>query len=264
MAGFFNRMYYGDPRKPDLRPEDMPDNRFKLFFTVLRVRIWKLIQLNLLYAIFWIPSFALLYIQSTVTQQTGEPLSILFFLLLTPCLMIAGPATAGVTYVIRDWSRDEHAWLFSDFKDAWKVNWKESLLIMLINALALLIFYINVNFYRQMIVEKWGFMLLYYFILIMGFIYLMMNMFLFPMLITYKLKVRQIFKNAFIFTIAELPRNIFIFAISAGIFLLSASYILSIPAFILGMTLPMLVFISYTNWVFDKYLNKAKEDEVQN
>ena len=37
MGKFFNRMYYGDPRKPDLKLEDMPDNRFELFFTVLKV-----------------------------------------------------------------------------------------------------------------------------------------------------------------------------------------------------------------------------------
>ena len=263
MAGFFNRMYYGDPRKPDLTPEDMPDNRFKLFFTVLKIRFWKLIQLNLLYSIFWLPTFILLYLQGIVSYKTKEPLSILFFLILIPCFMIAGPATAGVTYVIRDWSRDEHAWLFSDFKDAWKENWKESLLIMLINGIVLLVFYVNMLFYRQMAVEKWGFLVLYYFIMVMGFIYLMMNMFLFPMLVTYKLKVRQIIKNAFIFTIAELPRNIFIFAISAGLFLLSTSYLLSIPVFILGLTLPMLISISYCNWVFDKYLNKHIDDATE-
>ena len=34
-GGFFNRMYYGDPRKPDLKKEDLKGNRFKLFTTVL-------------------------------------------------------------------------------------------------------------------------------------------------------------------------------------------------------------------------------------
>lgn len=258
MAGFFNRMYYGDPRKPDLRPEDMPDNRFKMFFTVLRIRIWKLIQLNLLYAIFWLPTFALVYLQGIVSYETNEPLSILFFLLLIPCLMIAGPATAGVSYVVRDWSRDEHAWLFSDFKDAWKENWKESLLLMLINGLAILVFYVNVLFYRQMAFEQWGFLVLFYFTIVIGAVFLMMNMFFFPMLVTYKLKVRQIIKNAFIFTIAELPRNIFIGLIWGGLFVLSTSYLMSIPVFILGLTLPMLVSISYCNWVFDKYLNRRQ------
>lgn len=261
MAGFFSKMYYGDPRKPDLRPEDMPDNRFELFFTVLKVRFWKLIQLNLLYSIFWIPTFILLYVQGVVSYETKEPLSILFFLLLIPCFLIAGPATAGVTYVIRDWSRDEHAWLFSDFKDAWKENWKESLLIMLINGLALLIFYVNVVFYRQMAMEKLGFLVLYYFIMVMGFIYLMMNMFIFPMLVTYKLKVRQIIKNAFIFAIAELPRNILMLVLSGGLFLLCSYFLLSIPVFIVGLTFPMLISISYSNWVFDKYLNKHIDDD---
>ena len=50
-GGFFNRMYYGDPRKADLKKEDLKGNRFKLFTTVLSVRFWQLIQLNLLNSI---------------------------------------------------------------------------------------------------------------------------------------------------------------------------------------------------------------------
>ena len=60
--GFFDRMYYGNPNKPDLKKEDMPEGRFKIFFTVLQVRFWKLIQLNLLYSIFWIPAFFVVYV----------------------------------------------------------------------------------------------------------------------------------------------------------------------------------------------------------
>ena len=89
----------------------------------------------------------------------------------------------------------------------------------------------------------------------MGIIFAMMNMFIFPMLVTYKLKVRQIYKNAFIFTIVELPRTVLMFAISAGIFYLSIRFYI-IPMFIIGITLPMLISVSYANWVFDKYLNK--------
>lgn len=267
MGGFFNRMYYGDPRKPDLKKEDMPEGRFKIFFTVLQIRFWKLIQLNLLYSIFWIPAFFIIYINLMYlvgVQNTPElaksiqGLGTTVILLLIPCFLIAGPATAGTTYVIRNWARDEHAWVWSDFKDAWKQNWKESLLIMLINGLALLIFYVNLNFYRMQAQQNIVFLVLYYFILLMGLIYAMMNMFIFPMLVTYKLKVKQIFKNAFIFTMAELPRTFVIFVIAAFIFGVAFYYSIPfiIPIFIVGFTFPMLITISFANWVFDKYLNK--------
>jgi uncharacterized membrane protein YesL len=253
-GGFFNRMYYGDPRKPDLKKEDMPQNRFKLFFTILQVRFWKLIQLNLLYSIFWLPAFLFIYLQLRVTAETGEPISILFFLLLIPCMLIAGPATSGTVYVLRNWARDEHAWLFSDFKDAWKMNWKESLLIMLINGIALMVFYVSLTFYRAAAVENIIFLVLYYFILVIGIIYAMMNIYIFPLLVTYKLNVRQIYKNAFIFTMAKLPHTFGIFVLMLALFIASIWYIF--PVFLVGLTFPMLIGVSLANWAFDKYMNK--------
>jgi uncharacterized membrane protein YesL len=257
-GGFFDRMYYGDPRKPDLKHEDLKQKRIKLFFVVLQVRFWKLIQLNLLYSVFWLPAFIWTYIQLQVTAQTGEPVNIFFFIILIPCLLFAGPATAGVTYVLRNWARDEHAWVFSDFKDAWKTNWKESLIVMLINAIVLLLFYVNLNFYGVMAAQNILFLMLYYFILLMGLIYAMMNIYIFPMLVTYKLNIRQVFKNALLFTLAKLPHTFVVFVLMIGLFILSIWYIF--PVFIVGLTFPMLIGVSLANWVFDKYMNRSPDD----
>lgn len=271
-GGFFNRMYYGNPNKPDLKKGDVEEGRIKLFFTVLQIRFWKLIQLNLLYSIFWIPAFAALYINlmaaaemPSIMETAGNIQSFWFtiILFLIPLMLIAGPATAGSVYVIRNWARDEHAWLWSDFKDVWKENWKQSLLIMLINGVALIIFYVNINFYSVQAQENLIFIILRYFIIVIGLIYAMMNMFIFPMLVTYKLKIRQIFKNALIFTMAELPRAFLIFLLAFGVFGVAFyfSFPFIIPFFIIGLTFPMFIAISFANWVFDKYLNKQLEDE---
>ena len=50
-------------------------------------------------------------------------------LLLFPCIAITGPFTAGLSYVTRNWARDEHAFIWSDFRDAVKANWKIPLLL---------------------------------------------------------------------------------------------------------------------------------------
>jgi len=273
-GGFFNRMYYGNPNRPDLKKEDVQEGPIKLFFVVLQVRFWKLIQLNLLYSLFWIPAFAVVYMNLMAVAQSPEFLQASgnlqsFFLsmliLLVPCLIIAGPATAGTTYVIRNWARDEHAWVWSDFKDAWKQNWKESLLVMLINGLALIIFYVNIIFYTVQAHRSPLFLVLRYFILIIGIIYAMMNMFIFPMLVTYKLKIREIYKNALIFTMAELPRAFVIFLLAfllfGVVFYYSIPFI--IPFFVVGLTLPMFITISFANWVFNKYLNKKVEENEE-
>ena len=51
------------------------------------------------------------------------------------CIAITGRCTAGVGYVTRNWARDEHAFIWSDFKDAVKENWKQGLVISLITGL---------------------------------------------------------------------------------------------------------------------------------
>lgn len=273
-GGFFNRMYYGNPNKPDLKKEDVQEGPIKLFFIVLQVRFWKLIQLNLLYSIFWIPAFIVIYInlmamaQSPEVFQAAENLRgfvLTMLIQLLPCMIIAGPATAGTSYVIRNWARDEHAWVWSDFKDAWKQNWKESILIMLINGLALIIFYVNLIFYTVYAQRSLIYLVLRYLILVMGIIYAMMNMFIFPMLVTYELKIRQILKNALIFTIAELPRAFVVFLLAfllfGVVFHFSLSFI--IPFFLIGLTFPMLITISFANWVFNKYLNKKSQEHEE-
>lgn len=265
-------MYYGNPNRPDLKKEDVQMGRFKTFFVVLQIRYWKLIQLNLLYSIFWSPAFFVTYAHLMAMSrmlENNEMLSMLpgfwssLIILLIPCMVIAGPATAGVVYVIRNWARDEHAWLWSDFKDAWKQNWKESLLIMLINGLALFVFYINMNFYAVQAQKGLIYIVLRYIVIMIGIIYCMMNMFIFPMLVTYKLKLRQIFKNALIFTMAELPRTFAIFVLAFLLFGIVFYYSIPfiIPFFIIGLTFPMFIAISYVNWVFDKYLNKEPDEQ---
>ena len=254
-GGFFNRMYYGDPRKPDLKKEDVKGSRFKMFFTVLQIRFWQLIQLNLLYSVFWIPAFVLLQAQLLITQETKEPISLLFYLLMIPCLMLTGPATAAVSYILRNWARDEHAWVWSDFKDAWKENWKQGMMMMLINGVVLLLFSVNFVFYGQMAGNSFLYAFLYYFMIMIAILFAMMNLFIFPMIVTYRLTLKQIIKNAFILTMVKLPFTFLIFVLAAAIVVLTLTYLLSLPFFVIGLTFPAFITISYVNWIFDKYIN---------
>ena len=63
MANLFQKMYIGDPNKrKDLTKKAVKEqSRFSLFFTVLKVRGFNLIGLNLLYSLFLIPTFFIVY-----------------------------------------------------------------------------------------------------------------------------------------------------------------------------------------------------------
>lgn len=257
MAGFFNKMYYGNPNKPDLKKDDVKGSRIKIFFTVLQVRFWQLIQLNLLWSISWIPTIILIYLRGIIIQETNEPASLLFYVLLTICLMIAGPATAGAIYVIRKWANDEHAWVWVDFKDSLKENWKQGTLMMLIIGIAIMLFNLNIRFYGDLATQEGSFLssFLYYFMIMIFLLFMMLCMFIFPMIVTYRLKLWQIIKNSFILTMVKLPFAFLIFILSMGITFLTIYYLAGILFFVLGLSFSSLIVCSYASWLFDKYIN---------
>ena len=61
------------------------------------------------------------YRQTMKTSLQNSILRLLAWLI--PCIAITGPLTAGICYVTRNWARDEHAFIWSDFRDAVKENW---------------------------------------------------------------------------------------------------------------------------------------------
>ncbi len=273
MAGFMNRMYFGNPNKGDLKKSDVKkESRVKLFFTVLQVRFWKLIQLNLMYAVFLLPALIVLYINYMPVLTASSDVDITLFtqllttagfrtsLMLLPCLVFAGPATAGVTYVLRNWARDEHAWVWSDFIDAMKKNWKQALLIMLINGLVIILFFFNIQFYAAQ-EATFVFLMLKFFALAVAFVYASMNMLIFPMMVTYELGVKSLFKNALIIAIAELPKTILFFAVSTLWIAVAVFYSFSflIPALVIGFTFPLLLTVSFANYTMEKYMQPAAE-----
>lgn len=228
-GGFFNRLYYGNDKKPDLTKEQVTGSRFKLFFDVLGIRFWKLIQLNLLYLLFCIP------------------------------IITIGPATAGMTYVLRNWARDDHAWLWSDFWDNFKSNFWQSLAVFGIDVLAAIVLFVNIRFYNTMGQTNQIFFMVKYLVLGVALIFAMMHIYIYPMMVTYKLRLRDIYKNAFIFTAAKLPHTLGIFALCVGIFI-GSFYLYILPLFLITFTFCGLIVNSFTNWVFDKYINPRLDD----
>jgi hypothetical protein len=55
-----NNYYYGKSGKGDYRKEDLPHNRWQLFFEMLRIRFSALVRLNLMYMLIWLPTMIVL------------------------------------------------------------------------------------------------------------------------------------------------------------------------------------------------------------
>lgn len=167
-------------------------------------------------------------------------------------LFTFGPVTVGVTYVMRNIVKGEPVFLWSDFWYAIRRNLKQEftlgildLCIIALIAYDLFFFYININ----------GTLtgMFFWLSIFIGIIYLFMRFYLYLMLVTFDLSIPKLFKNAFIFALLGLGRNLIaLLGIAVVIFLNLAIAWAYLP---LGAVLPLLITVSlcmfipcYTSW----------------
>jgi len=309
-----NNYYYGKSGKGDFRKEDLPENRWQLFWDTLRTRLSALFRLNLMYMVVWLPTMLVLLMtymtslsnlntviaakEGTLKQQVEEtagqenaisytdeeiarlaevnPMDYLqgtlitTLLILIPCIAITGPATAGVSYVVRNWARDEHAFIWSDFKDAMKENWKQGLVVSLITSLIPALVYVGWRFYGELAASQPLMMVPQILVMMIAVLWALCVTYFYPLMVTYQLKLKDVLRNGALLGVARLPMSVGIrllhcvpLLIGAAIsFLWNPFYgamILFGYYLLIGFTLSRFVTASYTNAVFDKFLNPRIE-----
>lgn len=224
--------------------EKRQKHRFFIFFDVVFRKFMKFMQLNLMFLVFSLPYLLLLYWLSpiNVTSLSGVSMSgigefvqslpyedavafelvlRLLFALGVVILWGAGPASAGCAYVMRNFSREEHAWVFSDFWDNVKSNFKQSITVLLIDIVILYLSLVAFNFYSHQYALSPNSMFLVAqgllaFLLIL---YTFMHYYIYQIMVTYKVKLSVLYKNALLFAVAKFPQNIFFTVLSGGILL---------------------------------------------
>lgn len=265
--GLFSGMFSGKSNRPDFTPDMMPKNRFELFFEMLKLNLFNLLKVNLMYFVFWIPFWIWTFMNIVGIQQITDAASamdFLFFYLIiaAPCVMITGPAKCALKYITRNYARDEHVWLFSDFIDAIKQNWKQGLAMSVLNGVFLALFTICMRFYFIMTSTTGN--PVYYFMqmlmVVFGVIYLLMNLYAWPMMVTYELKFTQVLRNSLVLAIGRLPQSV-LFGLITIIPLIISGFWLPFLFwyFIIGYALASFVNCSYTNAAFDRFFNTRIE-----
>lgn len=186
MAGFFGLFDYSRPG-PGVSKNAPSKHRFFVFWEIFFRKIWELMKINLLY-----------------------------FLCCLPVVTI-GPATAGFTYIMRNFARQEHAFLWMDFRDTVKANWKQSFLASVINAVIAALLGLTIRFYFLSYQSSHNIALLLPLALsgALALLFLFMQYYLYVMIITFNLKLSQIYKNALIFACVGVGRNFLITGVIA-------------------------------------------------
>lgn len=284
--GFLGDFFDGTRKKRtgrrDFTERDLPDTRPKLFWDTLGIRWSAMVGVNLLYLLFWLPAAVwtgvnLLTISGLAgsVADAGElagrmhGLFTTYFLILVPLVALTGPATAGVSFVLRNWARGENSFVFSDFKDAFRRNWRQSLGVGAITGCLPLLGYLLVRFYGGMARNVSGlFAVVQGLVLAMLVLWLLMLQTMYMLIVTYRLTFRQVVKNAFLLTAAKLPLALGIrlaaLAIPAAGYALMRAVPDSVAGVLLflgffytmfGLAFDRLLYAAYANAVCEKYIN---------
>ncbi|MDO4563897.1 MAG: DUF624 domain-containing protein, partial [Clostridia bacterium] len=171
-----------------------------------------------------------------------------------------GAPTAGATYIIRNYTRDTHAWVWSDFWEHYKKNFLQGTIIFITDCVFVTIIMINIAFYTRAGAESIVYSILQGVMIIIGLLFLLMHMYVYPLLVTFKLKIRDIYKNSFLLTLASLPRTFLAFFIPLvvcgsllyGMFGVSPYFILLLP--IIYFVLAIYIYLSVSFPVVKKYM----------
>jgi len=189
---------------------------------------------------------------------------------LIPCLAITGPFTSGLSYVTRNWARDEHAFIWTDFKDAIKANWKQSLILSAITSVMPLIVYLGWTFYGKMAAQTPIMFVPQILVVLVALLWTISITYMHPLAITYDLKIRDVMRNGLLLGVARLPMSVCIRLLHCvpaavggllmwfwnpmyGMMILFAWYAL------IGFSLSRFITASYTNAVFDRFINPRIE-----
>lgn len=291
-----NQFYYGKSGKGDYEKEDLPENRWQLFWEMLKIRLSGLFRLNLLYAVAWIPAMlvvfgavwngytglaAFLELQDAAAQGAAEAafmgmaqfqdwikaLTLQTLLLLIPCIALTGPFTAGLAYVTRNWARDEHAFIWSDYWEAVKGNWKQGLLVSVITGFMPLILYVCWSFYGDLAQGNALFMVPQFLSVGLVVLWLCALLYLYPLMVTYRLRFGELVRNGVFLAIGRLPMTVGLKLLSLTPVLIAAlvAYLTAYFQYaVLGLVLYYVLFgfafsrflqASYANAVFDRYIN---------
>lgn len=179
MAGFFGLFNY-EKEGPGISKNAPKKKTFIVFFETFFRNFWKFIPVNLLYGLLCFP------------------------------IVTNGLAAAGLTNVTRNIARDKHSFGVSDFFDTIKKNWKQALAAGIFNALITVVLVFDLYFFFK---QESGLMhtLSMGIALCVLFIFANMQFYIWTMLITFRFKISQIYRNSFKFVFINLKNNLICF-----------------------------------------------------
>lgn len=228
---------------------EKPKPAFVRFFIVLWNKRFPVFGINFIYVLFSLPVIALvtaafsgavaLYDMFDTSVNISEILAgdvtanaiyfkaLLFFVIFFTCVPVfsSGPFYAGLTFILKSFYKEEPVFLWHDFITKSKTNLKLGLKTMFINLFAGLIILLNGMAY--MVIANpanpvysgaipWFILFIIALVTIFFAVLLtMLNLYLYPMMVTFNVSLKQLYRNSFILCMVKWLPNLGIILLDA-------------------------------------------------
>ena len=297
--GLITRLLEGKEKSEEYARSTLPTNRWQLFWDVFKGNFGKIVKVNLLTLLFFVPLIAVIVIYYLLGEvnsasypfsanlgigypafpaQKGlsESLAMYSGLMLYAGLCITCIVTAiglaGGMYVIRNMVWTEGIFVANDFWRGIKLNYKNALQTALFFCLILFLSGTLINMSEFTIAtgeiskaqRTWmriSEAMSYVLIVVSA----MMSFWMIALGVNYKLKFFTMIRNAFLLMIGTLPQTIFfgVLALLPFALLIIGGTFLTvigvIMALLFGLAYALLVWLNFAQWVFDRYINPKIE-----
>ena len=179
---------------------------------------------------------------------TGKLVAIILLVALTA--LTWGWQNVGATYNLRSLVRGDSCFLFSDYFYAIRRNLKQGFFVGLLDFIIIAVLAVDFFYFRNY-VSSLGSGFLYVFVIALIVIYTLMRFYLYLMLVTFDLSTRKLLKNALIFSVLGIKRNVMGLL---GIVLLAAlNLLIIVPCLSVGFSapiiLPLFYFLSFAGFI---------------
>ena len=156
-----------------------------------------------------------------------------------------------------------------------KENFKQGLAVSFINLLVFILAMLDIYMYPRMVAQMGVMLLVANYLLIVAFVvFLMMTMYIYPMMVRYDLTLKNLYRNAFLLAVGRFLPNLLVLVLvvvlAYGPFLLASLlnnaivfFVVYIYHLLLGLTLPGLVISYLLNPAMDKLMMPAEAEEEE-
>lgn len=196
------------------------------FFEIFGRKIGKLFQLNMLYFICSLPILMLLYLfyapfisglfgempiaEIGISEEnltTYQAMINLFLTAISVTLFGSGPASCAAAYIERCFVREQHAWMISDFFAKYKENFKQSMILSVMDIVIVAASSFAVSFYYNQFTATGSniWFVLMIVLVIAEIVYSFMHCYIYQLMVTFEDKLTHHIKNAVLLTFSTFP-----------------------------------------------------------